>query len=119
MVQSVITMGSPFKEIVKAHPAVVGIWDHLKSVQGGPIGRNLLASCGTGHCTCDFVRNIMQPRDDAPPQFAIFSKSDGVVEWTSCIEDDPQNAEVPGTHIGMVYNADVFRALAARLAVAT
>jgi pimeloyl-ACP methyl ester carboxylesterase len=118
MIQSVITMGSPFREIVKAHPAVVGIWDRLKMTQGPMIGRNLHASCGTGHCTCGFVRNMIQPRDTAPSQFAIYSKGDGVVEWTSCIEDEPgSNAEVRGSHIGMVYNADVFRALAERLAV--
>jgi triacylglycerol lipase len=120
LVQSVITMGSPFKEIVKAHPAIVGIWDHLKAAQGGVIGRNLLSSCGTGHCTCNFVRNIMQPRKTIPPQFAIYSKDDGVVDWESCMEDDlDSNAEVRGTHIGMVYNADVFRALADRLAEST
>jgi len=117
IVKSVVTMGSPFKEIVKAHPAVIGLWDRLKLVQGGLIGRNLSLSCGTGHCTCGFVRNMMQPKATAPPQFAIYSKDDGVVEWTSCIEDDEQcNAEVHGTHIGMVYNAEVFRALGKRLA---
>ena len=120
MVESVVTMGSPFKEIVRAHPAVIGLWDRLKLVQGGLIGRNLNPSCGTGHCTCAFVRNMMQPRDTAPPQFAIYSKGDGVVEWTSCIEDEEhRNAEVKGTHIGMVYNADVFRALSNRLADVT
>lgn len=117
IVKSVVTMGSPFKEIVKAHPAVIGLWDRLKAAQGGSIGRNLNLSCGTGHCTCGFVRNMMQPQDTAPPQFAIYSKGDGVVDWTSCIEDDEQcNAEVRGTHVGMVYNADVFRALGRRLA---
>ena len=120
MVESVVTLGSPFKEIVRAHPAVIGLWDRLKLVQGGLIGRNLNPSCGTGHCTCAFVRNMMQPRDTAPPQFAIYSKGDGVVEWTSCIEDEEhRNAEVKGTHIGMVYNADVFRALSNRLADVT
>jgi pimeloyl-ACP methyl ester carboxylesterase len=119
-VQSVVTMGSPHREIVKAHPAVVGLWDRLKLVQGGLIGRNLHASCGTGHCTCVFVRNMLQPRSTAPSQFAIYSKSDGVVDWTSCIEADAaNNAEVKGTHIGMVSNAEVFRALGHRLAEVT
>jgi len=116
-VQSVITMGSPHREIVKAHPAIVSLWDRLKLVQGGLIGRNLHASCGTGHCTCMFVRNMIQPRECAPSQYAIYSKGDGVVDWTSCVEAEPaNNAEVKGTHIGMVYNVDVFRVLGSRLA---
>tara|TARA_R110002096_G_scaffold67702_9_gene163935 strand:- start:3517 stop:4326 length:810 start_codon:yes stop_codon:yes gene_type:complete len=119
-VESVVTIGSPFREIVKAHPAVIGLWDRLKLVQGGLIGRNLHASCGTGHCTCAFVRNMLQPRETIPPQFAIYSKGDGVVDWTSCVEDEPErNAEVKGSHIGLVYNAEVFKVLADRLADAT
>ena len=50
-VELVITLGSPFRSLVKAHPAIIGIWDKLKLAQGGLIGRNLHASCGTGHCT--------------------------------------------------------------------
>lgn len=119
-IQSVVTIGSPFRELVKAHPAVIGIWDRLKVVQGGLIGRNLHASCGTGHCTCSFVRNMIQPREATPPQFAIYSKGDGVVDWTSCVEDEPEsNAEVKGSHIGLIYNAEVFTALAKRLAAVT
>ena len=116
-VKSVVTMGSPFREIVRAHPAVIGLWDRLKLVQGGLIGRNLHASCGTGHCTCQFVRDMMQPRETVQPQFAIYSRDDGVVEWTSCMEENPaDNAEVTGTHCGLVYNPQVFTALANRLA---
>jgi hypothetical protein len=63
---------------------------------------------------------MLQPCETAPPQFAIYSKGDGVVDWTSCVEDEPaHNAEVRGSHIGLVYNAEVFTALAKRLAAAT
>lgn len=115
-VDRVVTLGSPFRSLVKAHPAIIGIWDQLKLVQGGLIGRNLHASCGTGHCTCGFVRNMSMPRTVAVPQFAIYSRRDGVADWSSCVESDPAcNTEVDCTHIGMVFHAGVYRALAARL----
>ena len=50
-VERVITLGSPFRALVRAHPAVIGLWDRLKQAQGGLIGR-ICMSCGTGHCTC-------------------------------------------------------------------
>ncbi|MEQ8662373.1 MAG: alpha/beta hydrolase [Gammaproteobacteria bacterium] len=113
----VITLGSPFRALVKAHPAIIGIWDTLKLAQGGLIGRNLHASCGTGHCTCVFVRNMNTPRTIEVPQYAVYSRKDGVADWTSCIEDDPaRNTEVRCSHIGMVFDATVYRAVAARLA---
>ncbi len=116
-VDRVISLGSPFRSLVKAHPAVIGIWDKLKINQGGLIGRNLHASCGTGHCTCGFVRNMSMPRGVDVPQFAVYSRLDGVADWRSCINDDPTtNDEVSCTHIGMVFSAPVYRAVAARLA---
>jgi len=116
-IERVITLGSPFRSLVKAHPAVVGIWEQLKRAQGGLVGRNLTASCGTGHCTCDFVRNMNAPRQVNIPQYAIYSKSDGVADWSSCIGDNPaDNDEVTCSHIGMVFDADVYRIVAARLA---
>lgn len=116
-VECVITLGSPFRSLVRAHPAVVGIWDRLKMAQGGLVGRNLGPSCGTGHCTCDFVRSMNLPRDVTPPQYAIYSKKDGVADWQSCMEEDPEhNTEVDSSHIGMVINRDVYHAVAHRLA---
>lgn len=116
-VDRVITLGSPFRHLVKAHPAVIGIWDQLKLAQGGLIGRNLHASCGTGHCTCDFVRNMNRPRAIDVPQFAVYSRRDGVADWSSCVEDHAsRNTEVHCSHIGMVFDAHVYRAIATRLA---
>lgn len=116
-VDRVITLGSPFRALVKAHPAIVGIWDKLKLAQGGLVGRNLRSACGTGHCTCDFVRNMNRPRAIAPLQFAVYSRKDGVADWSSCMEDDPAcNTEVACSHIGMVFDSHTYRAVAARLA---
>lgn len=115
-IDRIITLGSPFRSLVKAHPAVVGIWDQLKSTRGSLVGRNLHASCGTGHCLCNFVRNLVQPQPREVPQFAIYSRKDGVAHWSSCMEeDDSANTEVTCTHIGMVYDVNVYQAIARRL----
>ena len=117
LIDRIITLGSPFHSLVKAHPAVVGIWDQLKATRSQLVGRNLRASCGTGHCVCGFVRNLALPQPRAVPQFSIYSRHDGVADWSSCVEEDPAaNTEVDCTHIGMVLHQDVYRAIAARLA---
>jgi len=116
LIDRVITMGSPFQSLVKAHPAVVGIWETLKLNKMGTVGSNLKPSCATGFCTCGFVQSILQPATVLPPQFAIYSKLDGVVDWESCIEDDAKmNTQVSCTHIGMIVNHSVYRAVASRL----
>lgn len=116
-IDRVVTLGSPFRSLVKAHPAVVGIWDQLKTTRSKLVGRNLHASCGTGHCLCNFVKNLVQPEPREVPQFASCSRQDGVADWSSCVEESPAaNTEAKCTHIGMVYHPEVYRAIAARLA---
>ena len=117
LVDRVITLGSPFASLVKAHPSVVGIWEKLKNSRSGLIGRNLKPSCATGYCTCGFVESMIQPEAVQPPQFAIYSRKDGVADWRSCMEEDPSaNTEVNCTHIGMIVHPEVYRVVANRLA---
>jgi pimeloyl-ACP methyl ester carboxylesterase len=117
-VAGVITLGSPFRDSVRAHPSVLAAADALRrSRRRGPIGRNIKPSCFSGHCTCTFVRNMLAPGAFAMPHFAIYSRSDGVVEWQSCAEDDPKlNSEVCATHVGMAFNPAVYSAVGQRLA---
>ncbi|NNL87337.1 MAG: hypothetical protein HKP27_16875 [Myxococcales bacterium] len=113
----VITLGSPFRDLVRAHPAVVGLWDHIKEAQGNLLGRNLKPSCATGHCLCDFVKHMLDPEESSVPQFAVYSRKDGVAHWESCVtEDDAMNDEVNCTHVGMAFHPMVFEAVAHRLA---
>ena len=117
-IESVTTMGSPFRDHVRAHPAVTGVWEYLINGQGPLVGRNLTASCSSGFCMCDFVRHMMQPDTQAVPQFAIYSRRDGVVDWESCAEEDNSaNTEVnEATHMGLIFNPRALCALAQRLA---
>jgi len=54
------------------------------------------------------------------PVFAVFSRSDGVVQWQSCIDtfDNPQveHHEVDSTHLGMVGSPRIFERVAELLA---
>ncbi len=118
LIDRVITLGSPFRDHVRAHPAVTGVWEYLLAGQGKLVGRNLHASCGTGYCMCDFVRHMLQPELKPTPQFAIYSRNDGVVDWASCAEEDPAaNTEInQSTHIGLIFHPHALRAVAERLA---
>ncbi|MFU8815921.1 MAG: esterase/lipase family protein [Pseudomonadales bacterium] len=57
---------------------------------------------------------------EAPPvpSTAIYSKSDGVVHWSSCLEyegSQAENIEIVGSHSGMAMNPLVYHAIADRL----
>jgi len=65
-------------------------------------------------CSGD-LRDVCGVHSAAPPpnvpEAIIFSKSDGVVDWTSCLESGPnvEAFEVAATHCGLPYNLDTLR----------
>ena len=116
LVSMVVSMASPFRDSVRAHPVVLAAADSLRRGRSGSVGRNIKPSCFSGHCTCDFVRNMLAPDEFEVPHFSIYSRYDGVVEWQSCIEEDDRlNDEVNCTHVGMAFHPGVYLALARRL----
>jgi hypothetical protein len=65
------------------------------------------------------VDALRQPFPDSVRQTAIFTKNDGIVDWNYCVNDDPEaDVEVSGSHVGLVFNANVYRHIAERLAEA-
>jgi len=55
------------------------------------------------------------------PSTAIYSRTDGVVHWTSCVDDiggNTENVEIVGSHTGMGFNPVVLYVIADRLAQA-
>jgi hypothetical protein len=54
------------------------------------------------------------------PSTAIYTRSDGIVAWQGCREQESattQNIEVEGSHSGLGYNPTVLYAIADRLAL--
>ncbi len=47
---------------------------------------------------------------------SVYSRSDGIVDWRSCLDPAAEHVEVSASHIGMAVNPQVFRAVAGALA---
>lgn len=66
-----------------------------------------------------FIASVNAERRIPVPVTAIYSKNDNVVAWQACIDpvnDHIEHVEVRTTHIGMGFDAQVFRIVADRLA---
>jgi triacylglycerol lipase len=118
-IASVVTMASPFRG-VRVHPFVL---QTAYLVRGRIAQRRSRApegmpNCYSGHCTCEFLNSLRSDFPDDVPQIAIYTKSDGVVDWKCCINEfgDGTDIEVPGTHIGLAFNPQVYRHIANFLA---
>lgn len=106
-VRQVITLGSPFEA----------------GRNSSSIGRLFRYVSGHDPNSEAFQEILDYNRPPPPtevPSTAIFTKTDGVVHWTSCVErpaPNTDNIEVYASHIGLGLNPIVYFLLAERLAV--
>ena len=111
LVASVITLASPFRGI-RAHSYVLWLGSRVRRRVQSEDAPN----CFTGFCACSAITALQKDWPVSVSNCAIYTKADGIVDWRACINDDPtNNAEVSGTHLGLVFNAEVYRLIATHL----
>ena len=115
------SLGGVFaRELARAHPEQVRRVISL----GSPINRRpdannmmpLFRLANRGRAP-KLDREGFERRRIAPPVpcAALYSRSDGIVAWEACMEENAantQNIEVRGTHFGLVVNLEVLSAIA-------
>ena len=72
--------------------------------------------CLTAGCTCAPSQAFNMAVPNQVRMTSIFSRTDGVVRWSSCVADYANCVEVPGSHLGLMCNRHAYRALAHALA---
>ncbi len=115
-IASVITLGAPFRGVA-LHPTILRIAEIVRGQILDRHGDRVLPGCYTGACTCDFLESLTEKLPKSVFQTAIYTKTDGIVDWKVCKTGKPDiDFEVSATHIGMVFNAIVYEIVARRLA---
>lgn len=102
-VRLVISMGSPFGGWPKANHS----WRLFEWMSGRDVDE----------IAAERAAEMQQP--PPVPATAIYSKSDGVTAWQSCLEQPgptSENVEVPASHLGLGFNPLTFYVIADRLA---
>ena len=115
-VASVLTLAAPFRGTV-AHHSILRAAETVRRQIHREHGPDVLPQCYTSHCTCEFVNHLRCEMPESVRQSALYTRDDGIVDWRYCITGDAAvDCEVPGTHIGLVFNASVYKIIAERLA---
>lgn len=103
-VRQVITLGSPFRLTMADRSSISGLVDYLSPAWSEEV-----------------LRLASEEADKPPlavPSTAIYSRTDGVVRWHTCIdiaEGLHENIEVRGSHSGLGFNPAVIYAISDRL----
>jgi len=114
-IASVITLASPFRGTI-AHRSILRAAETVRRHILKANGPKVLPHCYTARCTCDFLNSLRRKVPTSVKQTAIYTLDDGVVDSRYCRTGNPKNDyEVPGTHIGLAFNASVYKIIAERL----
>ena len=116
-IASVITLASPIRGTV-TNQAILNVAEAVRMGILKEHGKNVLPECYTGSCTCNFINSLRREVPDDLLQTAIYTRTDGIVDWRYCRTGNPEmDFEVRGTHIGMAFNSAAYSIVAERLAL--
>ena len=117
-IASVTTLGSPFRGLV-VHGAILRLGNLVRS-RIRQRHQNLPEGCATSRCSCAFGHSLRRKWPRSVAQTAIYTRTDGIVDWRYCRSGDPKiDVEVGGTHIGLIFNSETYLHLAERLAASS
>jgi triacylglycerol lipase len=115
-VAGIVTLGSPLIDELAVHP-----WVKLHVRVVATLGTLRVPglfshSCKDGAC-CAESRDLLQ--QDFPDDIgfvSIYSRTDGIVDWRSCLHPAAAHVAVSASHCGMSVSGDAYRVVARSLA---
>jgi pimeloyl-ACP methyl ester carboxylesterase len=115
LVEVLVTLGSPMRDQLAVHRAT---WLSIGAV--GLLGTLgvpgcFSITCQMGSCCSRSRSELRAPFPDACRFLCFYSRSDEIVKWEACLDPAAKAIEVDTTHIGMGFDAEVWRSLAQAL----
>ena len=115
LVTGIVTLGAPQLDPLAIHPLVRAQVYAVGAL--GTLGAPRLFSrgCISGDCCRALRDSAHQPFPAGVGYVAVYSRTDGIVDWRACLDPDAEQVEVESSHIGMAVNASVYRTIARAL----
>ena len=116
LVSGIVTLGSPQLDPFDVHPLV-----RVQVYAVGALGTLgvhglFKRSCRSGKCCETFREELAGPFPKGVGYLSVYSKSDGIVRWRSCLDPDAEHLEIDASHVGMAVAPRAYRAIATALA---
>ena len=115
LVSGIVTLGSPQLDPLAVHPLVA-----LPVLAVGALGTLgapglFKHSCRNGRCCERFWDDMHADFPSGVGYVSIYSRSDGIVDWHSCLDPAAEHEEIQASHCGMAVSAQAYRATAEAL----
>jgi triacylglycerol lipase len=116
LVAGAVTLGSPHMSPLAVHP-LVRVPLHAVGALGSLGAPGLFRrSCIDGDCCAEFWSELAGPLPAGVGMVAVYSKSDGIVDWRACLDPNAdEQVEIATSHMGMALSPAAWRAVASAL----
>jgi pimeloyl-ACP methyl ester carboxylesterase len=111
LVAGIVTLGSPTVNQLSVHPLVLAHVGMVSALGSAHLPGLFTWRCLRGDCCKAFRDAITGPFPEDIPYVAMYSRSDGIVDWHACLDPAAQLVEVHTSHCGMGVSAEVYREL--------
>ena len=115
LVAGIVTLGAPPMDSRAVHPAVAGPVVALTLLGTLGVSGLMRSSCYRGECCARFRDELDGPFPPEVRFVAVYSRSDGMVDWRRLTEPAAERVEVPASHVGLIVNRHAYAAIAAAL----
>jgi pimeloyl-ACP methyl ester carboxylesterase len=110
-VAGMVTLGSPVLDPLAVSPSVLRTVRSVARLGDLGVPGVFSTDCSEGECCADFYPRLTEPLHSGFPALAVYSRSDGIVDWRACLDPHAECVEIDGSHCGMAVNPAVYREL--------
>ncbi len=108
LVSGIVTLGAPTLRQLSAHPLVLAHVVMVGALGTGRVPGMFSVRCYRGACCENFRADVVAGFPADVGYTALYSKTDGVVDWRACLDPAAEQIEVRASHLGMGLNAEVY-----------
>lgn len=112
LVDQVIALGSPLLDWSAIHPTMQSMVNAVAALGDRGVGGLFSSGCLDGSCCGHIAARYIDAFPEEVGFASIYSRSDGIVDWRSCLHPSAEHAEVNTSHLGMGLAPDTYRAVA-------
>jgi triacylglycerol lipase len=110
-VAGLATLGSPVLDPLAVSPAVLKTVRYVAALGDRGVPGVFSTTCRDGDCCAEYRALLSAPLGHRTQALAIYSRSDGIVDWRSCLDPHAGCVEIDGSHSGMAVNPRVYAEL--------
>jgi pimeloyl-ACP methyl ester carboxylesterase len=116
LVSGIVTLGSPTISQLRVHPLVLAHVGVVAALGTGHLPGMFTWRCLRGACCARFREHVAGPFPPEVGYVALYSRTDGIVDWRACLDPAAEQVEVHASHVGMGLNPSVYAEIGHALA---